>query len=92
MNEQPAPKITRQKVESSQIESIGHDPATSTLEIEFVSRRPGVPGSVYQYGNVSADLHAQLVGAESIGSFFGKEIKPHKDKYPFRKMEPEVVK
>jgi hypothetical protein len=82
--------MNRIQVNSSQIASVGHDAATNTLEIEFKNNtREGQeprPNSVYQYKNVSIELHAQLIGAESVGSFFYKNIKPFKDKYPYNRI------
>ena len=63
--------MTRAPVTSSTISSIGHDPATQTLEVEFKS------GKVYRYQDVSAEKHAELLGAESIGKHFGAHIKPN---------------
>jgi hypothetical protein len=78
-------QITMDSVESSQIHSIGHDPATNTLAIRFLSR--GGPGSLYHYSNLTTDEFAAFRSAESKGAHFGKHIKPFKDKYPFVKVE-----
>lgn len=78
-------QITMDSVESSQIHSIGHDPATNTLAIRFKSR--GGPGSLYHYSNFTADDFAAFRDAESKGAHFGKHIKPFPDKYPFVKVE-----
>lgn len=64
-------------VTSNQVAAIGHDPATNTLAVTFTR---GL-GHVYHYPDVSAELHAEFVGAESIGKFFGRHIKP----LPFKK-------
>jgi hypothetical protein len=64
--------MERQPVKSSQIVSIGHDPATRELHIEFNS------GGVYRYEDVSVEEHQALIAAESIGKHFGKFIRPHK--------------
>lgn len=79
-----ATAITMTAVESSQIAAIGHDAATNTLAIQFASKIG--PGSVYHYRNFTADLFAAFAGAESIGSHFGKHIKPFGDKFPFVKI------
>lgn len=71
-------------VESSQIHALGHSAETNTLAIQFKSKAG--PGSVYHYANVSPELYAEFVAAESIGAFFGKNIKPAADKYPFVKV------
>jgi hypothetical protein len=65
--------MERQSVSSSDIVSIGYDPATETLEIEF---RKGV----YQYFNVPSVIHESLMMAPSHGIFFHANIKgqfPH---------------
>lgn len=66
--------MIRQPVESSNIRSIGHDPAASELEIEFTD------GSIHAYPGVSAYEHARLmigVGTDgSIGRYFHRFIKP----------------
>lgn len=82
----PAVHIPMMPVESSQIAAIGHDAPTSTLAIQFKNKSG--PGSVYHYQNFTADLFAAFAGAESIGSHFGKNIKPFVEKFPFEKIDP----
>jgi len=69
--------IPLQPVESSQVRAIGYDEATRTLAVTFVH---GI-GSVYQYQSVDPQVHADFIAAESIGKFFGKQIKS----LPFKK-------
>lgn len=78
--------IQMDAVDSSQIHSIGHDAASSTLAIRFKDK-DGAPTSLYHYRNVTADDFAAFRGAESIGSHFYKHIKPFADKYPYVKVE-----
>tara|TARA_R110001599_G_scaffold171353_1_gene362400 strand:- start:427677 stop:427931 length:255 start_codon:yes stop_codon:yes gene_type:complete len=78
------PIIAMDSVESSQISSIGHDPETNTLAIQFPSKSGA--GSVYHYGNFDAEDFAKFQQAESKGAHFGKYIKPFKEKYPFTKI------
>lgn len=47
--------MVRQPVSSTAVMSVGHDPATNTLEVEFRS------GAVHQYEGVSAEEHAALL-------------------------------
>ena len=61
--------MKRINVESSQIRSVGYDCQSLILEIEFKNNR------VYQYRNVTALIICQLIFAESVGSFFMKNIK-----------------
>ncbi|KGD52022.1 KTSC domain protein [Burkholderia pseudomallei] len=81
------PHIPLQEVESSQIHAIGHDPATNTLAIRFKSRVTGAPRSLYHYANFTAEDFAAFRDAESIGSHFGKHIKPYDKKHPYTKVE-----
>lgn len=78
------PAIAMDAVESSQIAAIGHHPESNTLAIRFKSKSG--PGSVYHYQNFTADDFATFKAAESIGSHFGKHIKPHDKKYPHTKI------
>lgn len=61
--------MDREKVSSSNIESIGYDESSSILEIEFKDR------SVYEYSNVPESEYEALISADSIGSYFHKYIK-----------------
>ena len=72
--------MERKAVKSSQIQSIGYDPETKTLEVEFKN------GAVYTYQNVEEDHHKALMTAKSHGSHFGQHIKPHVKKFPFAKI------
>jgi KTSC domain-containing protein len=65
--------VDRKTVESSMIASIGHEPLTNTLEVEFKG------GTVHQYANVTAEEHKALVAAESIGKHFNANIKGKKE-------------
>ncbi|OGB23312.1 MAG: KTSC domain-containing protein [Burkholderiales bacterium RIFCSPLOWO2_02_FULL_57_36] len=78
------PEIALNAVESSQIEAIGHDPETNTLAIQFKSKSG--PGSVYHYSNFGTEQFGAIKNAESIGSHFGKVIKPFPDVYPYEKI------
>jgi hypothetical protein len=70
MNKQqkkPAQNFNMAKVESSQIESIGH--AGDTLAVKFKS------GGLYHYHGVSADQFQKLKSAKSVGAHLGAHIK-----------------
>lgn len=69
--------MIRDSIASSTIASIGYDPNSETLEIEFAS------GSIYQYFNVPAELNAQLMGAPSKGQFLHLYIK---NGYPYSRV------
>lgn len=61
--------MTRKPVQSSNITSVGYDPRTSELEIEFSS------GGVYRYASVPMDVHEQFVASDSLGRHFAAHIK-----------------
>lgn len=61
--------MQRSFVSSSNISSIGYDPKTYTLEIEFHS------GGVYQYHDIPQSEYDALMSASSHGSYFARNIK-----------------
>ncbi len=69
--------MNRQSVSSSYISSIGYDPESKTLEIEFHSR------GVFQYFNVTESIYSALMSASSHGSYFHRYIK---DPYQWTKI------
>ena len=70
--------MDRIPVQSSHLASVGYDPATSTLEIEFHG------GSVYQYFGVPQEVYEGLLNAGSKGSYFHQNIK--EAGYPYTKV------
>jgi len=62
--------MERIAIKSSLLASIGYDPATKVLEVEFKR------GSIYQYSGVEPENYSALMEAKSIGSHFLHEIKP----------------
>jgi len=60
--------ITRRPVDSSNIKSVGYDPSTLTLEIEFTS-------GIYQFAGVSQKTFNTFETAGSKGRFFATFIK-----------------
>ena len=61
--------MKRDQVESSNIESIGYDKGSQTLEIEFLN------GSIYQYFDVAKHIYNDLMGAGSKGEYLATQIK-----------------
>lgn len=61
--------MDRIPVESSNLASVGYDPARSILEVEFHS------GGVYQYLDVPEHVYEGLMSAASKGSYLASEIK-----------------
>lgn len=92
MEEQKAPAIDMQTVESSQIHSIGHHAPTETLAIRFRDYKTQGPSSLYHYSNFPAEEFAAFRDADSIGSHFKAHIKPYDKKYPYTKIEGAPVK
>lgn len=58
-------------VKSDSIAAVKHDPASRTLTVKFNN------GGVYSYAGVSADQHASLMRADSVGTHFHKNIRPN---------------
>src|ERR1035437_1476802 len=74
------------KVESSQIDSVGFGDGEfgpETLGVRFKSKS-GL--TEYHYQNVTPRQHRALMAADSVGAYFGKEIK-NKPEYPLVKVE-----
>jgi len=69
--------MIRQSVGSTNINSIGYDPKSQTLEIEFLS------GGIYQYFNVPESIYNALMATSSHGSYFRHHIK---DQYRWTKI------
>ncbi|WP_017214298.1 KTSC domain-containing protein [Leptospira noguchii] len=69
--------MNRTYVSSSDLRSVGYDPYTSTLEIEFKG------SEVYQYAGVPQSVYQSLLSAGSHGKFFHQNIK---DRFSYRKV------
>jgi len=61
--------MERTPVESSNIESIGYDSDTETLELEFIR------GGIYQYYDVPQYVFEELMSAASHGVYLASNIK-----------------
>ena len=61
--------MERKPVSSSNLASVGYDPASETLEVEFQT------AGVYQYLNVPEFMWERLMQADSVGRFFNLEIR-----------------
>lgn len=77
------PVIAMDEVDSSQIHSLGYDADSKTLAIRFRDRMSDAPAALYHYANVPAEEFSAFRDAASIGSYFGKHIKPYDKKYPY---------
>lgn len=58
-------------VDSSNIESVGYDGDTRELHVSFVT------GKLYIYAEVPEETYAELLSADSKGSYLNREIKPN---------------
>ena len=62
-------KITRNIVASSNINSIGYDEKTLTLDVEFCN------GAIYQYHDVPQEIYENMLSSASIGKYLVQNIK-----------------
>jgi hypothetical protein len=76
--------MEREAVVSSQLKSIGYDPSTQKMHIEFGRQ------SVYEYSNITPEFYAAFRAAPSLGSFFLKQIKTKPDLYPYQRIDKQV--
>lgn len=60
--------MNRTPVSSSHVVSVGYDPNTLTLEVEFKG------GSGYQYFDVPETVYQELMRASSVGKFMHANI------------------
>ncbi len=70
--------MTRQRVSSTSVKSVGYDAGNRILEIELKN------GGIYQYFQVPAEEHKSLIDAESVGRYYAKVVKPL---YRFRRIK-----
>lgn len=61
--------MRREPVDSDALRSVGYDPDTCVLEIEFAS------GSIYRYFDIPDHLHVDLMQSTSHGEFFAECIR-----------------
>lgn len=69
--------MERELVDSSTVLSIGYEPTSSTLEVEFKN------GGIYQYYNVPDPIYQQFMVSDSKGKFLHAYIKPA---YPYSRV------
>lgn len=62
--------MEREMVDSTTVLSIGYEPTSSTLEVEFKN------SGLYQYYNVPEPIYQQLMASDSKGKFLHTYIKP----------------
>lgn len=61
--------LSRKKVKSSHLESVGYDAFTQTLVVEFKS------GNIFAYCPVPILQYEEIINASSVGSTFHKLIR-----------------
>ena len=61
--------MVRLLVNSSNLRSVGWNPGTGILEVEFHS------GSVYEYYDVPEEVYGELLEASSKGGYFHRNIR-----------------
>ncbi len=61
--------MQRVPVSSSTIVSVGFDPASQTLEVEFMN------GQIYQYFDVPEPYYQALISDSSPGTYLNQNIK-----------------
>jgi len=77
------PPIERKVVDSTSLVSMGYDPESKTLEIEFPK------AAVYRYHDVSAEQFRALAEAPSIGTHFASYVR---GKFPWFRIDNETGK
>ena len=61
--------MDRVSVNSSNVDSVGYNPDSLTLEIEFNS------GDIYQYYDVPEYIYDELISAGSVGQYLNQNVK-----------------
>ncbi|MFC7044661.1 KTSC domain-containing protein [Halobacteriaceae archaeon GCM10025711] len=70
--------MKRTPVSSSIIESVGYDPDSQVLEIEFKE------GGVYRYTGVPESVYNGLMSVDSHGTYHAEHVK---HSYPFERVK-----
>lgn len=73
--------------DSKNIGALGYDPVSKTMEIVFMDGK----GEIYTYQNITPELYCDMLNAESVGSWFGKNIRPDPARFPFTKRQPKIT-
>lgn len=79
--------IALEPVDSSQIAAAGFDPVTGTLALQF-KQKDGL-SVVHHYANWTQEKHDAFLGADSLGRYFGQNIKGNPD-FPHTKVVEET--
>lgn len=68
------------RVSSSNLYSVGYDPASMRLQIAFRN------GRLYEYENVPQNIYDGLMSAGSHGRYFDRFIRRQPMRYPYRRL------
>ena len=79
--------MDRIPVVSSDLKSVGYDPAARVLEVEFKNKKDWGLSPVYQYFNVPPELYEGLIRAPSKGKFFSAKIRSYPQRYPYQQIQ-----
>lgn len=63
--------MDRKPLKSEMLRSVGYDPATREMEVEFAD------GSVHVYTKVPPKVHADLMKAKKVAYYFTKKVRTH---------------
>ncbi|QEK12795.1 KTSC domain-containing protein [Crassaminicella thermophila] len=69
--------MTKVKVHSTNIESVGYDPTNQILEIKFIS------GETYLHHGVPQSVFDSLINADNLGYYLNYYIR---NAYPYKKV------
>jgi len=72
--------MKRTPVESSNLVSVGYDPAAQILEVEFKSKK------IYRYHKVPQQIFDGLMAADSKGAYFAAHIR-NNPLYPYEQVK-----
>ena len=61
--------MERERVSSSNIASVGYEPGSNLLEVEFLN------GSIYQYRDVPKNVYEDFMASRSLGSYLNSRIR-----------------
>jgi len=76
-----------EKVDSSNIDSIGRDPETGTVAIAFKNKAGEVTGT-YNYSGIPEETFEKMRASDSIGQFFHQNIKGNAAYPAVKRQEP----
>ncbi len=74
---------------SQQISHLGYDEERKALRVTFKSLTKRRDESTYEYSNVSPELYADILNAESIGRMINATVKADPKAFPCIKLSKE---